>query len=158
MSIRAAAAAACISLLAMSTANAAAPDPESLAREVADTERAFARTMAERDHAAFRSFLAEEAVFFPAPTVALRGAQAVAEAWKDYFVGPEAPFSWEPEVVQVLDSGTLALSSGPVRNPEGEIVGTFTSIWRKESPGTWRIVFDKGNPVCNQAAGGEPEG
>lgn len=26
----------------------------------------------------------------------------------------EAPFSWEPAQVEVLDSGTLALSSGPV--------------------------------------------
>ena len=63
----------------------------------------------------------------------------------------DAPFSWEPEQVQVLDSGTLALSSGPVRNPEGKTVATFTSIWRLEAPGVWRIVFDKGNRVCPDA-------
>ena len=33
-------------------------------REVEATERAFARTMADRDHAAFTNFLADEAVFF----------------------------------------------------------------------------------------------
>ncbi|HPA52918.1 MAG TPA: DUF4440 domain-containing protein, partial [Thermoanaerobaculia bacterium] len=59
-----------------------------------------------------------------------------------------APFSWEPALVEVLDSGTLALSTGPVRDPAGKETGTFTSIWRREGPGTWRIVFDKGNPVC----------
>ena len=31
------------------------------------------------------------------------------------------------------------------------IVATFTSVWRLEAPGTWRIVFDKGNDVCDCA-------
>lgn len=119
-----------------------------LERQVADTERAFARTMAERNHAAFASFLSEETVFFlPAPT---RGRQAVAEAWKRFFEGPQAPFSWEPTEVEVLDSGTLALTSGPVHDPRGAKVGTFTSIWRLED-GEWKIIFDKGCDACPAA-------
>lgn len=51
----------------------------------------------------------------------------------------------------MLDSGGLALSSGPVRNPKGELTARFSSIWRRETAG-WRIVFDKGAPVCNCAA------
>lgn len=120
---------------------------ETLEREVADTERAFAQTMADRDHAAFVSFLSDEAVFFSGPAP-LRGKQQVGGAWKGFFEGSAAPFSWAPEQVEVLGSGSLALSSGPVRNPAGEVVGTFTSIWRREAPGTWRIVFDKGCEVC----------
>ena len=49
----------------------------------------------------------------------------------------------------MLDSGNLALSSGPVRDPNGKLFATFTSIWRQEAPGTWRIIFDKGNEVCD---------
>ena len=49
------------------------------------------------------------------------------------------------DVVEVLESGNLALSSGPVRNASGEEVGRFNSIWRKEADGTWRVVFDKGS-------------
>ena len=112
-----------------------------------DTERAFARTMAVRDHAAFTKFLSEEAVFFSGPTP-LRGRAAIAERWKRLYEKPEAPFSWEPEQVEVLDSGTLAISSGPVHDPAGKLIGRFNSIWRLESPGTWRIVFDKGEEVC----------
>jgi len=37
-------------------------------KQVADTERAFAKTMADRDHAAFSMFLADETVFFSGPT------------------------------------------------------------------------------------------
>ena len=67
------------------------------------------------------------------------------------YEGPTAPFSWEPQTVEVLDSGTLALSSGPVYDPKGKNFATFTSIWRLEAPGTWKIIFDKGNDVCDCA-------
>jgi ketosteroid isomerase-like protein len=122
--------------------------PEDLQRQVADTERAFAKTMADRDHAAFASFVAEEAVFFSGEK-ALRGRRAVAEAWAPLYAKPQAPFSWEPDQVQVLDSGTLALSTGPVHDPHGKLIARFTSIWRQEAPGVWRIVFDKGSPACD---------
>lgn len=118
--------------------------------QVLAAERAFARTMAERDHAGFATFLAEEAVFF-AGEQATRGKAAVAASWARLYEGAQAPFSWEPDQVQVLDSGTLALSSGPVRDPGGKVIARFNSIWRLEAPGTWRVVFDKGAPVCDCA-------
>jgi ketosteroid isomerase-like protein len=121
-----------------------------LEREVADTERAFAATMAARDHAAFVRFLSPEAVFFSGPEP-LRGADAVAAYWLRFYEAPQAPFSWTPAEVQVLDSGTLALSSGPVLDPSGRPAGTFTSIWRRDGDGRWRIVFDKGGPACETA-------
>ena len=119
-----------------------------LQKQVADTERGFAKTMADRNHAAFVSFLADETIFFTSKN-ALRGKQAVADFWKKFYEGPTAPFSWEPQTVEVLDSGTLALSSGPVYDPQGKNVATFTSIWRLEAPGTWKVIFDKGNEVCD---------
>jgi len=103
--------------------------------------------MATRDHKAFSSFLSQEAVFFSGDKP-LRGAQQVADGWKRYYEGPDAPFSWEPEEVEVLDSGTVALSSGPVRDPKGALIATFTSVWRLEDGGKWRIIFDKGNRAC----------
>ena len=124
----------------------AAPTPQSatdLQAEVRATERAFAKTMADRDHQAFTSFLADEAIFFGGATP-LRGKAAVAAGWKRFYDAPEAPFSWDPETVEVLDSGTLALSSGPVKDPQGQVIGTFNSIWRREADGRWRVVFDKG--------------
>ncbi len=120
--------------------------PADLQAQVRDTERAFAKTMANRDHAAFTSFLADETIFFGAKGP-IRGKQAVADAWKPFFDG-QAPFSWAPDTVEVLDSGALALSSGPVKDPQGKVIGTFNSIWRRETDGRWRIVFDKGCPVC----------
>jgi ketosteroid isomerase-like protein len=127
----------------MSTASLAqSPSPT---EQVFAVERAFARTMVERDLEAFASFLSDEAVFC-AGTKALRGRQQVTEAWTAYFSEPGPPFSWDPDQVVVLESGTLALSTGPVVDTSGEVVGRFNSIWRLEAPGVWKIVFDKGGP------------
>lgn len=122
-----------------------APDLDALKRQVEATERAFAKSMADRDHAAFTALLSEQALFW-GPELT-RGRAAVAAAWKPFFDGPKAPFSWEPDQVEVLADGTLASSSGPVRDPDGQVVSRFNSIWRQEAPGVWRIVFDKGQPL-----------
>lgn len=126
-----------------------------LAQEVRRAELAFAKTMADRDHAAFGACIADEAIFFG--RLVRRGKAAVLEAWKPLFQGEEAPFSWEPETVEVLDSGTLALSSGPVRDRDGKVIGTFSTIWRREADGRWLVVFDKGCPVCETAPAPAPE-
>lgn len=118
---------------------------QELALQVRAAELAFAGAMANRDYESFASHVADEALFFGAQGV-LRGKAAVVGGWKRFFEGPKAPFSWEPQSVEVLDSGTLALSSGPVRDAEGRQTGTFNSVWRRESNGRWRVVFDKGCP------------
>ena len=147
---------ACMILVMACSVAAQEPDLEQLQQQVAGTERAFARTMADRDHDAFTSFLSDETIFFSGETPQ-RGKQQVADAWKPYFEGPEAPFSWEPETVVVLDSGTLALSTGPVHNSEGKKVATYNSIWRREADGQWQIVFDKGSNACNCPAQAETD-
>ncbi len=121
---------------------------DDLAQQVRSAETAFAKTMADRDLESFASYLADEALFFDGSNV-MRGKEAVKVGWSVLFAGDAAPFSWEPKVVEVLDSGTLALSSGPVRNPEGKQVGTYNSIWRREADGDWKVVFDKGCPHCD---------
>ena len=143
-----------IVLAAASFSGATATQPASDVRrqQVREAERSFARSMADRDFKSFGDLVAEEAVFF-GPQGAQRGKAAVLAAWKPYFDGPAAPFSWEPDVVEVLDSGTLALSSGPVKDPNGKQTGVFSSIWRREPGGRWKVVFDRGSPACNAPTG-----
>jgi ketosteroid isomerase-like protein len=118
-----------------------------LVREVTDAEMGFARTMADRNHRAFLGFVAAEAVFLNGGKP-LVGREAVGKHWQRFFAGPTAPFSWQPDLVVVLASGTLAQSVGPVANPSGKVVARFYSTWRRERDGHWRVVFDDGYDVC----------
>lgn len=135
-----------IAILAGTLRGQSAPSPD-LAHQVFAAESSFAATLANRDIDAFAEFVAPEAVFFGRS--AIRGKEAVVEAWRSYFEGAEAPFSWRPETVEVLPSGTLALTSGPVHDSSGKLTNTFTSIWRLDPDGKWRVIFDKGCPVSD---------
>jgi ketosteroid isomerase-like protein len=138
------------SVLAIVTA-AVVPSPALLAqartaalqRQVFAAESSFAASMAQRNLDAFASHMSPEAIFFGDTTV-MRGKQAVLSTWRRFFEKPEAPFSWKPDVIEVLPSGNLALSSGPVFDPSGQKIGNFSSIWRREPEGKWQIIFDKG--------------
>ena len=135
-------------IVACGPASAAAADSlEALAAKVRAREAAFAKTMADRDLAAFATFVAEEALFVGRSV--LRGRKAVVEGWKAYYEGPQAPFSWQPDRVEVVESGTLAFSTGPVFDPAGKRTGTFNSTWRLEKDGEWRVVLDSGCPPCS---------
>ena len=144
--LRPSARAMCVSLASVCLQAMAAPDDVDHQAAVFNAERAFARSMAERNWSVFASHVSEQAVFFDSNT-ALRGKTAVLAAWRAYFEGPQAPFSWEPDQVVVLDDGLLAHSTGLVRNPAGQPIGRFNSVWRQEAPGVWRVVMDKGSPL-----------
>ena len=116
--------------------------------QVRSTEIAFARTLAERDFEAFKDFISEEAIFISGKSVS-RGKKQVLDVWKNYFEGALPPFSWKPDQVEVLDSGKLALSTGPVLDHNGGLIAYFTSIWRQNGSGKWQIIFDKGYKACD---------
>ncbi|MCD2516548.1 nuclear transport factor 2 family protein [Massilia sp. G4R7] len=137
--------AACLMLAATANVPTSARDSnQDLRRQVMDAERAFAATMKARDFDAFIRYVADEAIFL-SPQGKLRGKQAIARGWRPYYDKPQAPFSWEPEEVEVVASGTLAYSGGPIYDPSGRRIGRFNSIWRLEAPGQWKVVFDRGS-------------
>lgn len=126
-------------------AGAQTPDLDALRKQVEAAERAFAKSMADRDLAAFERHLSEGTIFYGRSV--LRGKAAVVAAWRGFYDGPTPPFSWEPDQVDVTPDGTLAMSTGPVRDPAGKRVSRFNTVWRQEAPGVWRVLFDKGQPL-----------
>lgn len=139
---------------ALSAASNAEAAHVALVEQVAATERAFAQTMQDRDLGKFVSFISPEAAFFSGNTVA-HGRVEIANEWAPYFHGSTVPFSWRPDHVEVLASGTLALSTGPVVQ-QGRVIGRFDSIWRLDASHSWHIVFDKGEPVCTNPLAPQP--
>jgi len=138
---------ACTLTLAAADALAATPLPSAsdltaIAAEVKASENAFARSMADRRLDKFTEFVAEDAVFNGRS--AQIGRPAVVEAWKRFFEGAQAPFSWGPDAVAPTADGRYAISTGLVHDPAGKVTGRFTSIWRKDADGHWRVVADQG--------------
>ena len=134
-----------LGLIAFDAMAAPLPTPTDLAAIAADVkaaEIAFAKTMADRKLDRFGDFVAEDAVFNGSkPHI---GRAAVIETWKGFFDAPQAPFSWAPDAVAPTADGRYAISTGLARNPEGKVISRFTSIWRKDADGHWRVVADQG--------------
>lgn len=117
--------------------------------KVTCAEIAFSQSVERRDREAFASFLHPDARFISGRVS--RGADAVAEAWSGYFK-PDGPrIRWRPEIVEVNEEGTIALSRGPYRIVEidangqrNERWGSFISVWVLGNDGRWRVHFDTG--------------
>ena len=98
-----------IALLSIASASAQ-QKPSTPADEVRAAETAFAKSMADRNLAAFTALLADEAVFFGGKGV-MRGKAAVAGDWKRFFDGPAAPFKSAVRLVDLSESSDLELST-----------------------------------------------
>ncbi|HEX2834906.1 MAG TPA: alpha/beta fold hydrolase [Thermoanaerobaculia bacterium] len=111
--------------------------------EVRQAEIGFAKAFADRDPAKFFSYVADDAVFL-SQLGAARGKTQVIERWSRFFDKKlaEAPFSWGPERVEVMDGGKSGYSSGPIFSPDGKHLGYFASFWQKDANGAWKVVFD----------------
>lgn len=131
------------------TDNRATVDLATTREQVRQAEIAFAAAFRDRDKDRFFAMLAEDAVFL-GPQKTLRGKQQVIATWSRFFADAAPPFSWTPERVEASADGSLGLSTGPVLDPAGKQVGTFSSIWRRQPDGSWKVAFD--GPGCS--AGG----
>ena len=105
---------------------------------VVATEVAFAR-MARDDGqwTAFRHFAADDGVLHGA------GGPIAAKAWLASQSNPPAAVQWAPRIVWMSCDGMLAVSQGRFRDPDG-MVGTFNTVWQRQSDGTYRYLYDGG--------------
>jgi ketosteroid isomerase-like protein len=142
-----------LSLCALNAAATTLPSPAELAAIVVDVkaaELAFAKTMADRRLDQFTDFVAEDAVFV-GRTMNI-GRAMVVEKWSAFFKAPQAPFSWAPDAVAAAADGRTAISTGLARDPSGKVISRFTSIWRKDADGHWRVIADQGVDQADCAA------
>ena len=121
------------------------------AEEAKKAETAFAKAFADRDQEAFFALVADDAHFI-GPKRILSGKGEVREVWSKFFADARAPFSWSPERVVANAAGDIALSTGPIRDPAGNHIGDFSSVWRRQPDGSWKVIFDgPGSQVCATA-------
>ena len=140
------------------SAPASRPAPELIgpgAEALAQRERDFAaRSVAENAVAAFRAFLAEDAVQLPDNRPPIRGRDAIC-AWLEAagLGGDQAVLDWWPLRAEVAKGGDLGYTfgdweihlKGAAATDKPLARGKFQTVWKKQPDGTWRVVLDGGN-------------
>ena len=126
-----------------------------LVDDVRCREIGFSQSAENQDIDAFRSFIDADARFVGGSV--RQGVDEVAQAWSVFFTTDGPTIKWRPQIIQVLENGTLALSRGPYKSEsvdaDGNHVvnwGTFNSVWRLNDDGQWRVVFDAGSPAASE--------
>lgn len=111
-------------------------------------ETEFAADVAQHGHAAFVTHFAEDGV-----EVVDGGGFDTLEAIRKQPPWPEGTtLTWTPVKAEMASSGDLGYTYGNYvftgKNKEGKLVssyGKYTSIWRKQKDGQWKVVVDVGN-------------
>ena len=114
---------------------------------LADAERAFARTAAQKGiRDSFLEFFTDDAVaLVPEPA-----------SWKERLrARPSVPFSehellWEPRLGDVAASGDLGWLTGPStftnkKDKGSPQHGNYLSVWRRQADGSWKVYLDIGS-------------
>lgn len=116
--------------------------------EILETERAFVNLVKEKGlKIAFTRYASENAVLKRGNNL-IKGKKAIEEYYENYKY-PNARLEWEPEFIDVSDSGDLGYSYGHYKFEaidESEKViedsGIFHTVWERQNNGEWRYVWD----------------
>ncbi len=124
---------------------AKATTPEGAAKQIAETELAFAKKASDTTMViAFLEYLHDEAVVFrPEPVNGKR--------WYASRLPSPAQLKWWPTYVIASSTGDMGLSTGPYefRTENSDTVpvyhGHFVSIWKQQADGKFKVMADLGN-------------
>ena len=114
-----------------------------------DTDRAFSTLSAEAGvPTAFERYMADDAVIYRDKNHPFKGREQINQLFANY---PAATLTWEPYYAEVAAAGDLGYTLGKwiftmddETGEEHKSHGYYVSIWRKQTDGSWKYVFDTG--------------
>jgi ketosteroid isomerase-like protein len=131
-------------------------------RSAADTKPATAETLRELENQfmnealshgseGFMSYYAEDAVELPNGAHAIQGKANIAKTM-GFLDNKDNQLTWKPVYADISASGDLGYTYGTFefryRDKDGKLAvshGKYTSIWKKQKDGSWKVVLDMGN-------------
>jgi ketosteroid isomerase-like protein len=126
-------------LLLAACASAQQPDAEVLMK----ADRDFARDSAARGTAAWEAVMAPNATKPDAGGTWIVGPKAIREQMAAAFA-KGLTLEWEPVRAEISRGGRLGFTWG--RYKTARSTGTYMTVWEKQPDGSWKILFDTGDP------------
>jgi ketosteroid isomerase-like protein len=130
-------------------------DPKLERERLLETSRDWAAATASRDFERALAYWTDDSIVLPPDQPAVVGKAEIRAFVQHAASNPGFSISWEPELVQVSDSGdmgymvernlvTFTDAGGALQTQHGKAV----TIWRKQPDGGWKCVIDtwNGNP------------
>jgi ketosteroid isomerase-like protein len=131
-----------------SLASASAGDSADTLRHL---EAEFMNAAAERGSAGYMSYYADDAVEVPNGGPIIQGKVNIAKGM-GFLDQKDNRLTWTPVGADISASGDLGYTYGTFefrsKDKDGKPVvdhGKYTSIWKKQRDGSWKVVLDMGN-------------
>jgi ketosteroid isomerase-like protein len=125
--------------------------PEATAETLKQLEGEFMKAAAEKGSAGYMSYYADNAVEVPNGHALIAGRANIA-ATMDFLDDKNNRLTWTPTGADISASGDLGYTYGTYefhsKDKDGKPTvdyGKYTSIWKKQKDGSWKVVLDMGN-------------
>lgn len=139
------------------SAQAAAKDDANTLRRL---EADFMKTAAEKGSQGYMSYYAEDAVELPNGADMLRGKETIAKTM-GFLDQKDNRLTWTPVYAEMAPSGDFGYTHGTYefqsKDKAGKVTvsyGKYTTIWKKQKDGSWKVALDMGNdspkPASNE--------
>jgi len=123
-----------------------------LCKKLMELDLDFAKMTEELGVEGWLHYFDENGAMVPSSGQVIRGKQEIREAMTPSFDKPGYSLKWQPEYAEASQDGSMGYTYGAyVRtsiNDQGETVkgtGRYTSIWKRQYDGSYRIILDMGN-------------
>jgi ketosteroid isomerase-like protein len=114
-------------------------------------EHEFMQAAADHGSQGYMSYYAEDAVEVPNGHAFLKGKAEIAKTM-GFLDSPDNQLTWSPVGGDVAASGDLGYTYGTYeftsKDKDGKPTvshGKYTTIWKKQKDGSWKVVLDMGN-------------
>ena len=121
-------------------------------------DRDFAQAGAAKNLDRFMGYIAEDVRFYSAG-VMQTGKLPFREGWAKGFADPNWSITWAPLYAEAAQSADLGYTTGSFeireKSPDGTPLvrkGSYVTLWRKQSDGSWKVALDIGSFVPPKAA------
>ena len=125
--------------------------PKATAATLTQLEADFMKTAAEKGSQGYMSYYAADSVELPNGAPAIQGKANIAKTM-GFLDDKNNHLSWTPVGADISASGDLGYTYGTFEfrstdKDDKPIVehGKYTSIWKLQQDGTWKVVLDMGN-------------
>lgn len=123
-----------------------------LCEKLMELDLEFAKTTERLGLEGWVGYFDEDGAMIPAQGEVIRGKAAIRQAMSASFSKPGYSLKWAPEYAEVSQDGSLGYTYGSyvrtLANETGEVSegrGRYTSIWKRQEDGVYRIIMDMGN-------------
>jgi ketosteroid isomerase-like protein len=138
----------------------ARPSASASAKPSAETlrqlEAEFMKAASEHGSAGYMSYYADDAVEVPNGAALIQGKTNIAKTM-GFLDQKDNHLTWTPVGADISSSGDLGYTYGTYEfrsnDKDGKPLvsqGKYTSIWKKQSDGSWKVVLDMGNAGAAQ--------